>query len=141
MNSLWKSISCIGLGSGILLTRRPMRCEALSAGSSPLSSPLNTVGSRGSKIDAHELSIGSFTGLITGYLAGKISRSFVFVIGGAFLLLQFLSSRNIIHVPWNQLRNLLRNRVNMDAFQSKLLTNPSFKAAFGSTFVIGALYS
>jgi len=139
VGSLWRigstttllggSVAAIGLSRP---SRQRILCE---------SAPV--LGAKGSAIDVHQLSVGSVAGLVTGYVIGKLSKVFVVLLGGVGLLLQFLSSRGIITLPsWRGMSSAIeKNAPDLESVRSQVLTNPSFKVAFLSTMIIGAMYS
>lgn len=89
----------------------------------------------GGKLDYQELSIGSVTGLFLGLIVGKLSSAIVFLSLSTYFLLQFLESRNIITIPWNQIVQIGSSRINV---KELFLHKPSFKISFVLTFLIAA---
>lgn len=96
----------------------------------------------GGKLNYQELSVGSFAGLLCGYVAGKLSRLLVFIAVTGMLSLQFLQSRGIVDIHTLPLVRSAARWAN-DRFGNKefLLDKPSFKASFLTSFVIAAFYA
>ncbi|KAK9472005.1 uncharacterized protein V1510DRAFT_418380 [Dipodascopsis tothii] len=86
-------------------------------------------------LDYRQLSIGSFLGLFTGFVIGKLSRVFVFFAGSAYLLIQFLVSRGVITIPYTQLYGWAKNKL---GDRDYMLENTSFKVAFASAMIVAA---
>jgi uncharacterized membrane protein (Fun14 family) len=94
------------------------------------------------KLDYEQLSVGSFTGLLSGYIVGKLSRIIAFITLSGLLTLQFLQSRGFISTSDIPLANRafrwLRDRFNVSEF---ILEKPSFKISYLLSFGIAALYA
>lgn len=96
----------------------------------------------GGKLDYEQLSVGSFTGLLTGYVVGKISKLLVFLTVTGLLTLQYLESRGIIRrrtIP--MLSNMARYAEENVDVKEFMLDQPSFKVSFMSSFIIAACYA
>lgn len=86
-------------------------------------------------LDYRELCIGSVTGLILGVVIGKFSSALVFLSLASYFLVQFLEANNIVVIPWKKII-----RVGTEDIEVKelVLSNPSFKLSFVSSFLIAA---
>ncbi|ODV76906.1 uncharacterized protein CANTADRAFT_92475 [Suhomyces tanzawaensis NRRL Y-17324] len=89
----------------------------------------------GGQLNYEELTIGSITGLFLGVIAGKLSSVFALLALSSYFLVQFLESRNIIHVPWNSIVQLGKERINL---KQLVFEKPSFKFSFALAFLIAA---
>lgn len=92
-------------------------------------------------LNYEHLTLGSMTGLFTGYVIGKLSKVLVALVLAGYLTSQFLASRGV-QVPgtaylsstvlqWGKQRATLEN----------ILENPSFKLSFVSAFTVAAIYA
>ncbi|WWC89809.1 uncharacterized protein L201_004735 [Kwoniella dendrophila CBS 6074] len=113
-----KRISPLTLGIGaalaftslsLSLPNRQVKCESsLFANTSPTSDsgnggPLPDDPQPGSILSVYELSFGAICGICSGVFIKKGARAIAFLLGGVFVLLQYLSSRSYIHVDWTKL--------------------------------------
>ncbi|ODQ77882.1 hypothetical protein BABINDRAFT_163257 [Babjeviella inositovora NRRL Y-12698] len=90
----------------------------------------------GGKLNYHELSIGSITGLFFGIIVGKLSHILVFVTVSGYLGLQYLQSKGIITLPTvNRVVKVAGSRVDVDDL---VWNNQSFKLSFVSAFLVAA---
>lgn len=89
----------------------------------------------GGRVNYNELTIGSLTGLFLGILAGKLSSAIVFLTLSGYFLTQFLESRGIISIPWNQVIQIGSEKIDV---KSLVLDKPAFKIPFVLTFLIAA---
>lgn len=96
----------------------------------------------GGKLDYEQLSVGSFTGLLTGYIAGKLSRLIAFITLSGLLTLQFLESRGFITTSAlplvNRIYTWFRDKFDITEF---IMDKPSFKLSYFFSFAIAALYA
>lgn len=93
-------------------------------------------------LDYQQLTIGSMTGAVSGYVIGKLSKAIVVLLVSGYLATQFLYSRGIpipglgylshTVVQWGKQKVSLREL---------LLEEPSFKVSFVSAFIVGAVYA
>ncbi|OCF55897.1 hypothetical protein L486_06653 [Kwoniella mangroviensis CBS 10435] len=108
-----KRISPFSLGIGaavaftslsLTLPNRQVRCESvLTPPSSGRTSPLPDDPQPGSILSVYELSFGAVCGICSGVFIKKGARAIAFLLGGVFILLQYLSSKSYIHVDWAKL--------------------------------------
>lgn len=96
----------------------------------------------GGYLDYQQLSVGSFTGLLSGYIVGKISKLLVFLTVTGLLTIQYLQSRGIItrrSLPMlGDMARYAQDKVDVTEF---MLDQPSFKISFLSSFIIAACYA
>lgn len=89
-----------------------------------------------------QLTLGSMTGAVSGYIIGKLSKVIVAILVSGYLTTQFLYSRGI---PIPGLTYLSQTAVNWGkekiSLQELLLEQPSFKVSFVSAFIVGAVYA
>ncbi|KAK8869564.1 hypothetical protein IAR55_000131 [Kwoniella newhampshirensis] len=119
-NTSGRAFSPLGLGiaaslalTGLSLYRpsQQTRCEALYS-SSP-ASPVGTssIGAPGtdegpkSILSVYELSFGAVCGICSGVFLKKGARAIAFLLGGVFVLLQYMSSKSYISVDWARMSN------------------------------------
>ncbi|WVW82826.1 hypothetical protein I302_104838 [Kwoniella bestiolae CBS 10118] len=108
-----KKISPLSLGIGaavaftslsLTLPHRQVKCESVfSPSSSRAASPLPDDPQPGSILSVYELSFGAVCGICSGVFIKKGARAIAFLLGGVFILLQYLSSKSYIHVDWAKL--------------------------------------
>jgi uncharacterized membrane protein (Fun14 family) len=93
------------------------------------------------KINYQHMSVGSFTGILCGYIVGKLSKLLVFLTVTSLLGVQFLETRGIIEVSsWPLAKQIVRwTRNHID--REFILDKPSFKISFLSSFIIAACYA
>ncbi|KAG7666097.1 uncharacterized protein J8A68_000353 [[Candida] subhashii] len=89
----------------------------------------------GGKLNYEELTIGSVTGLFLGIIIGKLSSVFMFFTLSCYFMLEFLESRNIIHIPWTYIITVGKDKVDL---KELVLQKPSFKISFVLAFIIAA---
>lgn len=93
-------------------------------------------------LNYQQLTIGSMTGAVSGYVVGKLSKAIVVLVVSGYLSLQFLYSRGI---PIPGLTYLSQTVVQWGreklSLRELLLEQPSFKVSFISAFIVGAIYS
>lgn len=89
----------------------------------------------GGKLHYKQLSYGSLSGLFLGVVIGKLSGVFAFVALSIYLCFQFLESRGIIKIHWNNFIDLGPDAIN---FEELFFEDPSFKISFVLTFIIAA---
>ncbi|ODV72762.1 Fun14p CYBJADRAFT_168299 [Cyberlindnera jadinii NRRL Y-1542] len=82
-----------------------------------------------------QLCYGSLIGLFTGVVVGKLSSVLGFITLSTVLLLQFLQSRGIIHIPWTTIVRVGSDRVDL---RNLFFEDPSFKISFALSFIIAA---
>ncbi|KAL0637707.1 hypothetical protein Q9L58_003267 [Maublancomyces gigas] len=151
------SATAIGLASYSLGTKRPLlftpiRCETTSPWSNFSSwglrskpEPYTTVQTQAhatqkttfSPLLYRQISTGSFLGLAAGFAVGKFSKSIGLVVGSLLLLIEFLASRGVHIIPYQWLQRFT-NKIDVRGLVTK---NMAFKASFGATFAIAAIYN
>lgn len=91
------------------------------------------------KLDYHQLTFGSFTGMASGYVIGRVSSFLVFWIVSTLMGAEYLALAGLIDVkPLNKaIYRWGRSALN----QEILVDDPSFKVSFLLSFVIAAFYS
>ncbi|KAK9324544.1 hypothetical protein V1517DRAFT_316759 [Lipomyces orientalis] len=122
-------------GSSTILCDAPGGRQYYSASEGAVSREVRNEESQVARLDYRELALGSFVGLFVGYLIGKFSRVFVFLVGSTFLFLQFLASRRVISLPYNRFYAWARKRYGN---RELILENISFKISFGAAMIIAA---
>jgi uncharacterized membrane protein (Fun14 family) len=96
----------------------------------------------GGKLNYQQLSVGSFSGLLCGYVVGKLSRLLVFLVVTGMLTLQFLQSRGYVDVrAMPMVRNFVGWANTRFGNREFLLEKPSFKVSFLASFIIAACYA
>ncbi|WWC60872.1 uncharacterized protein I303_103448 [Kwoniella dejecticola CBS 10117] len=103
----------LGIGAALAFTsfsflpNRQVRCESLFSPSSSAGStnngPLPADPPPGSILSVYELSFGAICGICSGVFIKKGARAIAFLLGGVFILLQYMSSKSYIHVDWAKL--------------------------------------
>ncbi|KAF9264789.1 hypothetical protein L218DRAFT_925350 [Marasmius fiardii PR-910] len=103
----WKAVGITGLGMGIsLLTRPSILCEPVppkQAEGTSIPPPYSSSGippPPESAVNVYELSFGTVTGICAGVFVKKGAKMVAFVLGGIFVLLQYLGSASIIRIDW-----------------------------------------
>lgn len=89
------------------------------------------------KLDYHQLTYGSFSGMVAGYLFGKISRVLVALVVGSVLTVEFLQYQGHVDLtPWtNQIYRWSVNKIQ----DGIAIDDPSFKVGFGAAFLVAAM--
>jgi uncharacterized membrane protein (Fun14 family) len=87
----------------------------------------------------HQLSVGAVTGLLAGYVIGRLSTFLGLILGGSALTLQFLESRGLIQSPWVRLAKT--GSASLRRFSRDMLKVSSFRIAFAATFLVGVFYA
>ncbi|WVF71953.1 hypothetical protein IAT40_006763 [Kwoniella sp. CBS 6097] len=100
----------LGIGAAIGLTSfslanpsRQVRCDSLFSSSSGNNNPLGKEPAPESILSVYELSFGAVCGICSGVFIKKGARAIAFLLGGLFILLQYMSSRSFITVDWAKL--------------------------------------
>lgn len=89
----------------------------------------------GQRVSYEELTLGSITGLFFGAIIGKLSTVISLLALGGYFFVQFLESRNIIHIPWNSIITVGRETFDV---KNLVLEKVGFKVCFALSFVIAA---
>ncbi|WWD16175.1 hypothetical protein CI109_100600 [Kwoniella shandongensis] len=101
-------------GFGLFNPSRQTRCEALYSSSPASPVGTSTIGSSGdstegtapgSILSVYELSFGAVCGICAGVFVKKGAKAIAFLLGGVFVLLQYMSSKSYISVDWARLSN------------------------------------
>jgi len=108
-SSISKSVVLAGLGLGLVLVtwnRPAIRCEA------PDSRQPNTTNSTiypenypappVSSVSFYELGFGTVAGICAGVFIKKGAKALAFLLGGVFVLLQYLNSTSVVRVDWGR---------------------------------------
>ncbi|WWC69223.1 uncharacterized protein I206_103160 [Kwoniella pini CBS 10737] len=102
----------IGIGATIAFTslnslpNRQVKCESIFSSPSITSNnngPLPNDPPPGSILSVYELSFGTICGICSGVFIKKGAKAIAFLLGGVFVLLQYMSSKSYIHVDWSKL--------------------------------------
>ncbi|EAU88618.1 hypothetical protein CC1G_04324 [Coprinopsis cinerea okayama7 len=134
-NKLFKSATITTVGLGLAAWWTPVKCDA---------SPIRTPQSRDphiapvndyppppqSSVSLYELSFGTVTGLCAGIFVKKGAKAAAWLLGGIFVLLQYLSSQSLVRVDWSRMASRFES-----AFHSvDARTGVSKAPTVGSTF-------
>lgn len=96
----------------------------------------------GQRLNYQHLAVGSFLGLFSGYVLGKLSKLLTFVGLTSLLIVQFLQSRGIIDVynkpTVQKFYSFARNHLHVSEF---MLEKPSFKFSFLLSALVAAFNS
>ncbi|CCL98434.1 uncharacterized protein FIBRA_00431 [Fibroporia radiculosa] len=107
-----KAAGVTSVGIGLSIYAAPnIFCEPVAArtspppvsspsGAAPLSSPEPFPEPPTSSVSYLELSFGTITGICAGVFVKKGAKALAFVLGGVFVLLQYLGSMSLIRVDW-----------------------------------------
>ncbi|WVQ98960.1 hypothetical protein IAU59_006092 [Kwoniella sp. CBS 9459] len=100
----------LGIGAAVGLTSfslaspsRQVRCDSLFSSSSGNNNPLGNEPAPESILSVYELSFGAVCGICSGVFIKKGARAIAFLLGGVFILLQYLSSKSLVTVDWAKL--------------------------------------
>ncbi|KAK6350676.1 hypothetical protein TWF718_003861 [Orbilia javanica] len=85
-----------------------------------------------------QLSLGSFSGVVAGYIVGKLSRMIAFVTLFVIMVVQY-AERHGYHVLPRQHR--IRRYLEGTDMKRLLIKNAAFKYSFASTFAISAWFA
>lgn len=82
-----------------------------------------------SMVNVYQLSFGTICGLCAGIFIKKGLKIIAFVLGGAYILLQYLATKRLIHIDWNSFKNTYSSSVDrlagpVDANQNKFQQLP-----------------
>uniref|UniRef100_A0A060T2V1 ARAD1A03564p n=1 Tax=Blastobotrys adeninivorans TaxID=409370 RepID=A0A060T2V1_BLAAD len=137
--------SALGIHTASRAMMRPIRCDAPAVGITPVAptaysqKPVPT-GRFGGKLNYEELSIGSFTGLLCGYVVGKLSTLFAVLIATGLLAFQFVESRGYVRSP--ALLPLVGDAIQWGRrkldVETLVVEHPSFKISYALSFLIAA---
>lgn len=91
------------------------------------------------RLDYHQLTYGSFLGMVTGYLFGRVSRLLVGWIVTTLMGAEYLSSAGYIDVK--PLETAIYNWGSRNLNQELLVNDPSFKYSYLLSFIVAAYYA
>jgi len=82
-----------------------------------------------SMVNVYQLSFGTICGLCAGIFIKKGLKIIAFILGGAYILLQYLATKRLIHIDWNSFKNTYSSSVDrlagpVDANQNKFQQLP-----------------
>lgn len=91
------------------------------------------------RIDYHQLTYGSFLGMIAGYIFGQVSRMLVGWVVVTLMGSEYLKQAGYIDTKPLEatIHNFCRKTMHLDVF----VEDPSFKYSFGAAFLIAAVYA
>ncbi|KAF5365704.1 hypothetical protein D9758_003238 [Tetrapyrgos nigripes] len=102
-----KGLGITGVGLGLsLFWRSPIRCEPTPIATPPASTPQSGEQPESmppppeSTVSLYELSFGTVAGICAGVFIKKGLKTVAFLLGGVFVLLQYLGSYSVIRVDW-----------------------------------------
>ncbi|EIN07479.1 hypothetical protein PUNSTDRAFT_136159 [Punctularia strigosozonata HHB-11173 SS5] len=104
-NSSWlKGATVVGVGLGVsaLQLSQPLHCEPPPP-AAPLPPPPQ------SSVNVYELSFGTVCGVCAGVFIKKGAKALAFVLGGVFVLLQYMGSRSVVKVDWSAMGSRFEN--------------------------------
>ena len=84
-----------------------------------------------------QLGVGGLGGLAVGYAIKKVAKIFAFIIGLAFLLLQYLAFKDIISINYGALEAWANQLVANAGVAEGILTTMIANLPFASSFVVG----
>lgn len=88
------------------------------------------------KLDYHQLTFGSFAGMVSGYFFGRISKILVGVIVTSLMGAEYLAMSG--HIDLRPFYNKVYQWCLNHWHQEVLVNDPSFKYSFGAAFLISA---
>lgn len=133
----------ISLGASTLLsqrrlvlneTSRPRPGESLAKYAEPLKG--QGLSRFDGKLDYHQLTFGSFAGMVSGYFFGRISKILVGAIVTGLMATEYLAASG--HIDLRPFYKSVYNWCLSHWHQEILVEDPSFKYSFGLAFVIAA---
>ncbi|MBD4288946.1 hypothetical protein GUH24_09060, partial [Xanthomonas citri pv. citri] len=62
-------------------------------------------------VNVYQLSFGTICGLCAGIFIKKGLKIIAFILGGAYILLQYLATKRLIHIDWNSFKNTYSSSV------------------------------
>jgi len=106
------SVATVGLGLSIYAGTRSIYCDTTDKTKVPSpAAPPKGVGTEDnyippppkSSVNVYELSFGTVCGICAGVFIKKGAKAVAFVLGGVFVLLQYLGSQSILRVDWTRM--------------------------------------
>jgi uncharacterized membrane protein (Fun14 family) len=86
---------------------------------------------------ATQLGIGGLGGLAVGYTIKKIAKIFAFIIGVAFLGLQYLAYKGIISINYSALQKWAEDLVGQVGVAQSVLSTIIANLPFATSFLVG----
>ncbi|KAK4047196.1 hypothetical protein OIO90_006259 [Microbotryomycetes sp. JL221] len=96
---LGASLSTLAVGVGMSSTKSPLLCAVADRSYAMGSNEPLPVAE--SSINVRDLSFGTVSGICVGVFIKKGLKAIAFMLGGAFIFLQYMSSRSFVTVNWN----------------------------------------
>ncbi|KAM0790901.1 hypothetical protein ACM66B_004739 [Microbotryomycetes sp. NB124-2] len=100
--TLAASLSTVALGLGFSTAKSPLLCAGDRTYAAPqpvaVNEPLPVAES---SINVRDLGFGTISGICVGIFVKKGLKAIAFMLGGAFIFLQYMSSRSFVTVNWN----------------------------------------
>ncbi|KAF7967831.1 hypothetical protein HWV62_32955 [Athelia sp. TMB] len=102
-------------GVGLSAFARPkILCEPLATPTVPVTTPPQVADPSyppppSSSVNVYELSFGTVCGLCAGVFIKKGAKAIAFLLGGAFVLLQYLGSASVVRVDWGKMGSRFEN--------------------------------
>ncbi|KAI3625168.1 hypothetical protein CBS9595_000529 [Malassezia furfur] len=90
---------------------QPVACEAVRMADPPMPQP-RTKEEAKSIVNLYELSFGTICGLCAGIFIKKGLKLVAILMGGTYVLLQYLASRSFIKVNWSSIESVYNSSVN-----------------------------
>lgn len=84
-----------------------------------------------------QLGVGGIGGLAVGYAIKKVAKIVAFIIGLAFLMLQYLAFKDIISINYGALEAWANDMVSNVGAAEGILTTMIANLPFASSFVVG----
>jgi len=105
---IYKSMALAGLGLSLATWNKPaIRCEAPENQLNAI--PENYPPPPVSSISFYELGFGTVTGICAGVFIKKGAKALAFLLGGVFVLLQYLNLTSIVRVDWGRAASKFEN--------------------------------
>lgn len=93
----------------------------------------------GGRLDYYQLTYGSFTGMVAGWVFGRISKYLVFFIVSTLMSTEYLKAKHLIDT--DPITTAVFNWSSKHLNEGVSLDNPSFKVTFLASFLIAAINS
>jgi FUN14 domain-containing protein 1 len=104
LSFVWKAAGVAGLGISLSTFSKPVvQCDSPAQSSPPLPPPPP------SSVNLYELSFGTVCGVCAGVFIVKGAKMVAFVLGGVFVLLQYLGSTSLVRVDWGRVGSRFEN--------------------------------
>ena len=106
-------------GGSILLTSawlgyssKPAECEPTDLPAPAINASSGNTSNPKSIVNLYQLSFGTVCGLCAGIFIKKGLKVIAFLLGGVYILMQYLASKRMIRVDWSSLKNTYTSSVN-----------------------------